>query len=1058
MNAEEAAGRVEEWLRTLPGDRSGAAELRVRADHVVSATGGWNVTYNTVGWIDGSDPSTGLFPSPVAFVPEDGGEIRLDLAAMASSTGNGTVTDGPVEDGFTEWAEVTDPEYDREAFAAVPVPKGAVLRWEQRTLYGHPTGAVRENPDHRPGPGYHGLPVPASVAEKAFQYHYNGWFDLDELYAAVLDLDFLMAYEDDKPAQYVSQDRTMLILFVVTSLPKRNPKHVRFLRTQPRDIIAFIVGQLGKTDGVALSIDKGHEAGRMLALQKLEELAKETPRPQPAKSPARVTVSEEQMVKRALKNGFELTVEEIESYRRAFELAVATARARFEHRQAPELPADLWAHGLVTKYTSDGDERPSAWDFGKFFSWDMDDQSQAWFRIVGAYIGFALGDSLGSGAALGGLTRQLLFHTESVIRALPGVAGEREFPASMPPGGRPDSWITKVTAHAGSAPAEFSSMLAMALAASVTVGASGHLNGHYVIKVVRELVGSGAPADVMTSTEFLAILFRRLNATGDLNRTLHAYLEALVEDPDVYFEDCGERLDAAVLEAAKTVVALHKDFGGEDAEQFDGIGDGRGAVSVLARALFAAMKRGHEPEAALTLAARGGPVIAALTGALTGARTGVPGLPGERVAALTDLGLVEDIATDAYFYFHRFGLEREPGERQIWDTRRYPREARPEPEPDRAPPEPDHTTWLKDPAVRSRWRGSLLAGAIGDALGAKTEFDSIDKIREIAGPDGITDLIPAYGGVGKFTDDTQMTLFTLEAMIRAHAQERRTGEEVHFARSVQMAYQRWLHTQGVDWARARGPKSELAEPDGWLIGHRDLFSRRAPGLTCFSELEAYGKSGVMGSIDRPVNNSKGSGGVMRAAPLALWSSERHKVFFAGMVSGALTHGHPSGYLSAAALAVIVHELLKGSSLLEGVKVAQDQLEWCRGAEEQREALDQALALAGQGGPPTPEKIETLGQGNVGETALSIAVYVALTTTDANAALLASVNHSGDSDSTGSVCGNLVGAMYGEEALRTDWLEKLELAEVIGQLADDALAEFGGTAPGDDRWYTRYPAH
>ncbi|WP_181776966.1 ADP-ribosylglycohydrolase family protein [Amycolatopsis pittospori] len=369
--------------------------------------------------------------------------------------------------------------------------------------------------------------------------------------------------------------------------------------------------------------------------------------------------------------------------------------------------------------------------------------------------------------------------------------------------------------------------------------------------------------------------------------------------------------------------------------------------------------------------------------------------------------------------------------------------------------------WLQDPATRSRLRGSLYAGAIGDALGAKTEFDSIDRIREIAGPAGITGFIPAYGGIGRITDDTQMTLFTLEGLIRAHVGA--NSEQGTFAnafpveQSLQLAYQRWLHTQGVSWERARGPENTSVEPDGWLITNRELFSRRAPGLTCFSELEAYGKTGVRAGIDKPVNNSKGCGGVMRAAPVALWSDDVAEVFRLGAESAALTHGHPSGYLSSGAFAVIVHELLRGKPLLDAVRVGRAELEKYQGHEEQSVALDQALALAGKGAP-TPEKLETLGQGNVGETALSMSVYVALATTDPDSALLASVNHSGDSDSTGSVCGNLVGAMYGEEELQTDWLSKLELAGVIGQLADDALAEFAGNAPGDDRWYVRYPAY
>ncbi|SDX31993.1 ADP-ribosylglycohydrolase [Amycolatopsis xylanica] len=350
--------------------------------------------------------------------------------------------------------------------------------------------------------------------------------------------------------------------------------------------------------------------------------------------------------------------------------------------------------------------------------------------------------------------------------------------------------------------------------------------------------------------------------------------------------------------------------------------------------------------------------------------------------------------------------------------------------------------------LSSRFRGSLLAGAIGDALGAATEFDSIDRIREIAGPDGITDFIEAYGGIGKITDDTQMTMFTLEALLRARING---GDVVH---ALQMAYQRWLHTQGVPWTRARGPKNTSEEPDGWLITVAELFSRRAPGLTCFGELEAYGRTGIQPSIDRPVNNSKGCGGVMRAAPIALWSDDPAEVFELGADSAALTHGHPSGYLSSGAFAVIVQQLLAGVPLRYAVDVSIKELVKHRMHEEQLTALEAALKLDG---PPTPERVESLGQGNIGETALSMSVYVALNTGDPNTALLAAVNHSGDSDSTGSICGNLVGAMYGEEALQSSWLNRLELREAIERLADDALAEFGVGTKSDDRRVSRYPA-
>jgi hypothetical protein len=74
-----------------------------------------------------------------------------------------------------------------------------------------------------------------------------------------------------------------------------------------------------------------------------------------------------------------------------------------------------------------------------------------------------------------------------------------------------------------------------------------------------------------------------------------------------------------------------------------------------------------------------------------------------------------------------------------------------------------------------------------------------------------------------------------------------------------------------------------------------------------------------------------------------------------------------------------------------------------------------------------------------------------------AALLLSVNHSGDSDSTGIVCGNIAGALYGVRAIPPEWLATLELRELVETLAKDALVEFSPGPPTDPGWTRRYPA-
>src|SRR2546426_3991455 len=100
-----------------------------------------------------------------------------------------------------------------------------------------------------------------------------------------------------------------------------------------------------------------------------------------------------------------------------------------------------------------------------------------------------------------------------------------------------------------------------------------------------------------------------------------------------------------------------------------------------------------------------------------------------------------------------------------------------------------------DSAVRPRFSGGLLGGAVGDALGAPVEFLDVDEILRNYGEQGIRDYAPAYGKLGAITDDTQMTLFTAEAVLSAHVASVLQGQEPDFFRAAAGSYARWLMTQ-----------------------------------------------------------------------------------------------------------------------------------------------------------------------------------------------------------------------------------------------------------------------
>ncbi|WP_230985736.1 ADP-ribosylglycohydrolase family protein [Microbispora oryzae] len=368
-----------------------------------------------------------------------------------------------------------------------------------------------------------------------------------------------------------------------------------------------------------------------------------------------------------------------------------------------------------------------------------------------------------------------------------------------------------------------------------------------------------------------------------------------------------------------------------------------------------------------------------------------------------------------------------------------------------------------------------MGGALGDALGAPIEFSSIGAIRAQYGPDGVTGLVAGDGMVGLVTDDTQMTLFTLEGLLRADV--RFVGKGIcHVPSVVRFAYLRWLDTQEHSAPPPRdGDDDEHFFRDGWLREQRWLYARRAPGNACLSGLRTeFGRSASFGRPG-PVNpGSKGCGTVMRSAPFGLGGAHARQTFEMAAECAQITHGHPTGYLAAGAFAALIQFLVQGSPLPQAVAATLDLLAEYPSHQETTQALCAAVALAGDG-DPSPEKVERLGGAWVAEEALAIAVYCALAELPAapsrgggfgsyrgisrfQRALLLAVNHSGDSDSTGAMVGNILGAAHGDLVLPGDWLVQLEGRAVITELADDFATQMadGCAMAHSTAWFTKYP--
>lgn len=347
---------------------------------------------------------------------------------------------------------------------------------------------------------------------------------------------------------------------------------------------------------------------------------------------------------------------------------------------------------------------------------------------------------------------------------------------------------------------------------------------------------------------------------------------------------------------------------------------------------------------------------------------------------------------------------------------------------------------MEKETVNKRITASLMCGALGDALGYAVEFMDFDTILERYGSRGITEL-DLEDGLARFSDDTQMTLFTAEGYILGYRRATERGIDASVDLYIHEAYLCWLKTQGY-------PAESLWMNSSRLVAIPELNHCRAPGNTCLSALV----SGDIGAIEAPLNNSKGCGGVMRTAPLGfVRRSDGSNPFGSPLVNGAkaaaITHGHPMGYIPAGMLSDIVDRCIYENydSLEELVTASFEATEALfagyEGMERFEEMIRLALTLAAvpveedEGVETDEAAISEIGEGWVGDEALAIAIYAAIRhRDDVKAALRAASNHSGDSDSTAAIAGNILGAWLGEYP--ADWAEKLELAGTIRELADD----------------------
>jgi ADP-ribosylglycohydrolase len=329
--------------------------------------------------------------------------------------------------------------------------------------------------------------------------------------------------------------------------------------------------------------------------------------------------------------------------------------------------------------------------------------------------------------------------------------------------------------------------------------------------------------------------------------------------------------------------------------------------------------------------------------------------------------------------------------------------------------------------LAGRVLGCLLGGALGDAFGYPLEFRTRAEIRERFGAAGLTEP-RARDGRFQVSDDTQMTLFTADGLLAAVAAGSPGGPDRPLAR-IRHAYLAWFRTQREEWT--------LGASD--LRQHRELWAVRAPGSTCISAL----KAGARGTPSAPINDSRGSGAVMRVAPIGLMPAlDAEAAFQLANAAAALTHGHPVARLSAAAFASLVRDLVADTPLNAALDRMEARLQAAIGGGPVVASVRAARALAA--GDTAPEAaIAELGHGWSGDEALAIGLYAALKADDFRDGLRLAANHDGDSDTTAAIAGQIWGALYGVEVLPDAWVWRLDVLEALCDVAGRLI----GTAAG-----------
>lgn len=287
---------------------------------------------------------------------------------------------------------------------------------------------------------------------------------------------------------------------------------------------------------------------------------------------------------------------------------------------------------------------------------------------------------------------------------------------------------------------------------------------------------------------------------------------------------------------------------------------------------------------------------------------------------------------------------------------------------------------------------------------------------------------------------TQLTLFTLEGILRAITRARTKGI-CHPPSVVFNAYRRWYRTRFHPLV-----PGALSELDGWLAFEPSMHVKVRVGSATWNAL----KTDTSGSPHEPINHSLGSDAVSRVAPVGFFNEDS---FSLAAEIASLTHGHPEAQHAAGAFAVIIHERVRGGSVEFGVRQAVHRLD-AVGDRDLAVRLCDAY-LWGRELPSPSEVAERYPAPRRAGDSLCLSVLAAAAAIDARE--LRGEDWVGEEDvrpynaanvrSIRSMVGQILGASELPDSSRCS-----DLSRIIERISADAATEFRD----NEDWWSGYP--